>query len=233
MVFPSLEEICKFGFKAPIYGGLKLAANLQNGKKEKKGLKMQEIHINARESLEVLKKAGITLTEYDFSKHKKNGIFRTYQVENSKRDHFIAKEILEDYFGNILPRSEKEEKIFNRYQVEKKEDEKHREIIAEIDKQFDIIKSPKEITFEMFKVDQLEDDYKEDDFKIFRCEISGQNDINLHIKDLSIELCKELEKKYSSFMDHPLELDMLKILAEWIIYPKEFAENLEIDLIED
>ncbi len=194
---------------------------------------MQENYINGRESLEVLKKAGITITEYDFSKHKKNGIFRTYQVENSKRDHFIAKQILEDYFGNILPRSEKEEKIFNRYQIEKKEDEKHREIIAEIDKQFDIIKSPKEITFEMFKVDQLEDDYKEDDFKIFRCEISGQNDINLHIKDLSIQLCKELEKKYSSFMDHPLELDMLKILAGWIIYPKEFAENLEIDLIED
>ena len=36
---------------------------------------------------------------------------------------------------------------------------------------------------------------------------------------------------YPSFQDQPLELDMLKILAEWVIYPKEFAEGYDIDII--
>ena len=173
------------------------------------------------------------ISEANFAKHKKAKIFKMYEKEGKKGDFYKFPEAAIDFFNQVNQRNEKGWTAIDKLNIFVAKYEKERKIIDAIEKQLDTINNPGEITFEMFKVDQLEDDYKEDDFKIFRCEISGQNDINSHMRYLSFSLCKELEKKYSSFQNHPLKLDMLKELAGWVIYPKEFAEGYDIDIIGD
>ena len=173
------------------------------------------------------------ISEANFAKHKKAKIFKMYEKEGKKGDFYKFPEAAIDFFNQVNQRNEKGWAAIDKLNIFVEKYEKKRKIIDEIDKQLDIIKNPEKITFGMFKVDQLEDDLKEDDFKIFRCEISGQNDMNSYMKFLIPDLCREMEKKYPSFLDHPLELDMLKILAGWICNPEEFADRNSIELKED
>lgn len=71
---------------------------------------------------------GVKLSEAAFAKHKKNGIFRTYQVEGSRRDYFKWFEVAEDYFENVGLGDEETEAAHKRFLVLKTVEERHQRI---------------------------------------------------------------------------------------------------------
>ena len=221
---------------------------------------MQEKYITARECLNHFEEMGIKLTESNFSKYKKRGVFKRYKAEGKKSDLFIWREVIESYFLAKTDYTKEEEEIRKRYYRQKERDKKIEEKLKEIYHYEDLELSMfnidnlyieaqnnlKELQEKESRGEKISDQIKEfieteaaktkeDHVREFEKEILIANEIYDSAVDLTEWLRKGLAEKYPYFKGSMLEYDMLRLVATWIelfeLTPKEFAEGWCVELI--
>ncbi len=107
-----------------------------------------EDFISAKECIDNFGKMGIEITESFFSKNKKKGYFRVHKLENRKRDLFVWDEVVQAYFAFNIPANLRDQKIRDDYFKKQK-------IRDAISIEWEKLLSYKELTFEMFNIEDL------------------------------------------------------------------------------
>ena len=166
--------------------------------------------VTARECIKAFEDIGVTMSEPSFSKYKKRGVFEAYHVEGKKRDLFDLEEVLTSFFEINLPKSTAEQKTRDQYYIQKREREKRKELFDNISIESDKLENHKELTFEMFDVQdlwisaaealkELKDDYTEEIQELNESGINGEAIYNRHREYTILNASKTKEEHIEEF----------------------------------
>ena len=215
----------------------------------------------AREIIDLFdKNIGLSMTESNFAKHKKNGVFRIYKDKERKGDFYRWPEAAENFFENVIQKTGKGMKARAKYEKYIEGYRGQKMLSDEIALLKEKINTLPALSVNMFRFDpeekrredlevlqeakdrgdtresylrELEERTKMSDEQLlesFRCAIEEIKYGNHLLRDLADDMTERLSERFSDYRDSIFEYEVLKIIRSWIMDAKAAADCEGCDL---